>query len=225
MAHKMFTLTPVAVTSAGTRVSLTAGYPEKSTVVCGAASTLTSGDYFHLYLPDGTDYLVWYDIDDGGGGPTAGAGQVLAEVDIAAADTNAQVATKTKLVIDALAGFVATVATATVTITCASNGPTTNIADGSAATSFTFATLVEGRDAIDDRIVTAINVYAVDGNAGLIYIGDDQVSSTRYAAVLDAEESFDIKSDHPTMEFFLSDVYIDASVSTEKVQVSYIKRR
>jgi hypothetical protein len=118
------------------------GQEQVSTVVCGAASTLTSGDYFLISSGnDVVDYYVWFDIDDAGSSPAI-SGKTAIEVDVAAGDTAAQVATKLKVVLDAHADFSATVDTATVTITNAAAGITTVIADSN--TGFTFATTTYG---------------------------------------------------------------------------------
>ncbi len=114
--------------------------PEVFTIVCGAASTLTQADYFDFNSRT-VAYRVHYDIDAAGTAPATG-GRTLVEVDVLAGDTDAQLATKTKLVLDALSDVVATVDTATVTVTLDS-GATTNAVDGN--TGFVFAVTTSGR--------------------------------------------------------------------------------
>ncbi len=121
---------------AGRRVQIH-GQEQVSTVVCAAASTLTTGDYFLINGPNNlTNYYVWYNIDAGGGDPAV-ANRTAIPVAVAAADTPAQVATKTQLAIDATA-LTATVDSATVTITNPSSGLANRTADFN--TGFTFAT-------------------------------------------------------------------------------------
>lgn len=132
----------------GRRVEITkrAEAAQVQTVVCGAASTITTGDYFNLYsAKDVTRYLVWYNKDSGGGAPAV-ANTTNVAVAIAAADTAAQVASATQAAIDALADFSASVNTATVTITNAAVGDCTTLSDGptAAATGFTFARTTAG---------------------------------------------------------------------------------
>lgn len=92
------------------------GQGQITSVVCGAANTVTTGDYF-LYngANDLTNYYVWYNKDVGGGDPAIGSRTAI-PVAIVTGDTAAQVATKTQLAIDAVAGLTATVDSATVTI-------------------------------------------------------------------------------------------------------------
>lgn len=76
--------------------------------------------------------------------------------------------------------------------------------------------------------VTTVIFYADDNNSGVVYIGDENVSSTRYAVALDAEESFTISADTFTDygdEFILSDFYAATDNAGDDVRVSYVKRR
>jgi hypothetical protein len=128
-------------TSSGRRTEVE-GQPQTWTVVCGAAATLTTGDYFTFYSAnDGVSYYAWYDIDAGGGDPAPG-GKTAVPIEILSTDTAAQVATKTQLALDALSTYVATVDTATVTAVAASPGITTSPADVN--TGFTIAVTETG---------------------------------------------------------------------------------
>jgi len=114
---------------------------QTSTVTCGAAATLTTGDYFNISSPT-TDYYVWYNVDAAGGDP-APSGKTGIEVAVLGTDTASQVATKTAAAIDALGAFSAPVpAAAVVTITNSTAGSVTNSADTN--TGFTMATTVHG---------------------------------------------------------------------------------
>lgn len=69
-----------------------------TTVVCGAASTLTAGDFFNIFA-DGVHYYVWYTIDGAGTEPVV-ANAIGIKVELLAADTAAQVASKTQAAIN-----------------------------------------------------------------------------------------------------------------------------
>ena len=77
---------------------------ESTEVVTGAASTLTTGDYFTISSPT-ADYNVWYNKDVGGDPP----GGNMIEVVISTGDTAAQVASKTATAIAAEADFDASI--------------------------------------------------------------------------------------------------------------------
>ena len=117
---------------------------EVTNVVCNAESTLAGGEYFTISAP-GTDYYVWYDIDNGSIDP-APAGFTGIEVDIASGDTAEQVATKTANAIAALADFNASAADETLTITNATGGDVTDTADND--TGFTLSTSIDGLDVV-----------------------------------------------------------------------------
>lgn len=110
-----------------------ASVAEIQTVVCLAASGITTGDYFLLYsAKDETPYYVWYNKDGGGGDP-APAGKTAIVVAIAAADTAIVVAGATATAIQAAnSGKDFTAAnggTATATITNVNKGSCTNASD------------------------------------------------------------------------------------------------
>jgi len=116
---------------------------EITTVLCLAGSAITTGDYFTITAIASTGELVnnyvWFDKDSGGGDP-APSGLTGIEVDIANTDTNAQVATKLKNVMDAEANYGATVATATVTITNAQKGCVLDAVDVNTGSTITITT-------------------------------------------------------------------------------------
>lgn len=110
-----------------------ASVAEIQTVVCLAASGITTGDYFLLYsAKDETPYYVWYNKDGGGGDP-APAGKTAIAVAIAAADTAIVVAGATATAIQAAnSGKDFTAAnggTSTCTITNVNKGSCTNASD------------------------------------------------------------------------------------------------
>ncbi len=122
---------------------------EIQTVVCGAASGITTGDYFLLYsAKDETAYYVWYNKAAGGGDP-APAGKTAIAVAIGASDTAIQVADATVTAIgNANYGkdFTANNASgtsATVTITNKNKGSCTNASDVNAG--FTHLVTTSGK--------------------------------------------------------------------------------
>ena len=73
-----------------------------------------------------------------------------------------------------------------------------------------------------------IVITAITGNTGLIYIGDSAVSSTKFILELAAGETAEIRATESNAfgeEFSLSDFYVDAATSADKINVGYIKRR
>lgn len=71
------------------------GQEQTTVVVCEAASTITTGDYFLINGANNeTSYYVWYNKDSGGGDPAL-SGSTGVEVAISAADSDAQVAEST----------------------------------------------------------------------------------------------------------------------------------
>lgn len=72
-----------------------------------------------------------------------------------------------------------------------------------------------------------VNITAKVGNTGNIYIGDSNVSSTRYFAYLDAGESVSIEAQAAGYSgtFDLSEIYIDGDTTNDDVLVGYIERQ
>lgn len=156
------------------------GTRESFTVLAGAASTLTTGDYFTFSSANNnTDYYVWFNKDSGGGDPAI-AGFTEIEVAVASADTAAQVATAMQLAIDAEAEFTATVDTATVTVTNVNYGAAEDPEDVN--TGFTFTVTNQGAtapettvDKIDSIVFNnrAIFSFAGLGNKPIKYYPED----------------------------------------------------
>lgn len=126
-----------------------ASIAEVQTVVCGAASGITTGDYFLLYsAKDETAYYVWYNKASGGGDPAV-TGKTAIEVAIGGSDTDIQVATATAAAIAAANSaqdFSATNVggtSATVTVTNVNKGSCTNASDSN--TAFTFSVTTNGK--------------------------------------------------------------------------------
>lgn len=114
-------------------------FPHITDVTVLVPGSITENDYFLLYEPSGAvEYYVWY--DKGTGTDPAISGKVGIQVDISAAVTADDVATATESAISTAASryFATSVSTDTVTIKNKQNGKTTDVADGAAATGFTF---------------------------------------------------------------------------------------
>lgn len=164
------------------------GQPQVSTVICEAASTLTTGDYFLLSGGNNDPYYVWFNVDAGGGDPVI-SGRTSIEVAVESTDTDAQVATKLQTAIDAVAAFSATVNTATVTITNVDQGVADAIEDSN--TGFNFSTTAWGASAPStavDKIRTLvfnerlIMTMTGRGNRPIKYNPDD---NSKYQALTD----------------------------------------
>lgn len=108
----------------------------------GAASNLNN-KYFTLNdAGDDTEYYAWFNVNSEGVDPAVG-GKTGIEVAVAAGATAAQVATALAAAIDGETDFAATASSSSVTIVNAASGPSVDVADGAAATGFTFAKLGE----------------------------------------------------------------------------------
>ena len=142
---------------------------EVATVLCVAdVADSLDGTYFILYSAlDAIKYHVWINTSVGPAVDPAPAGSTPIEVAVTTNDSAANVATAVKNAIDAEADFGAAVSTATVTITNAANGNSTDVADFD--TGFTtFTTTIQG--SIGDVTVSQpgkIHGYAIlsDGSA------------------------------------------------------------
>lgn len=90
-------------------------------------------------------YYVWMDVNSAGVDPAV-AGRTGVKVSVATNATAGQVGTAIAAALDALADFASTSTTGTVTITSATGGPATDVADasGGAATGFSFSTPTQG---------------------------------------------------------------------------------
>lgn len=137
------------VDDSGRRVQIH-GQEQTTQVVCQAASTLTTGDYFLINGANNeNNAYVWYNKDSGGGDPAIG-GRVGIEVAVAAADGANAVASATQAAIDAEAHFSASVDTATVTIVNANPGIASPSVDSD--TGFTITTTKYGATAPTDTV-------------------------------------------------------------------------
>lgn len=111
----------ITVTTQGT-----GGAAEITTILCPAASLITTGEYFLLYSAnDAKPYYFWFNKASGGGDPKV-SGKTGIPLVIGSADSAATVAGVVNSAINALPEFTSTVATATVTVTNAANGVTTD---------------------------------------------------------------------------------------------------
>jgi hypothetical protein len=165
------------------------GQPQVSSVVCGNAASLTTGDYFLLYSAnDATTYYVWYNKDTGGGDPAL-PNKTGVEIAVTTGDTASQVATATKVAIDALADFSASVSTDTVTVTNADPGITTATVDSN--TGFTISTTTWGATApaasVSQIRTTVMNeqlivVFSGLGNYPIKY---NPTSNAKYQVLVD----------------------------------------
>jgi hypothetical protein len=145
------------------------GKQNETTIVCGAASTLTTGDHFYINSADDeTKYYVWYNKDGGGGDPAL-LGYTGIQVSVVTADTNIQVATATAAAINAAADFVAESSSFTVITRNVREGACAETVDDTTnGTGFAFTTTQSGStiDAPDylqvqqafDNIIDKLNV-------------------------------------------------------------------
>lgn len=114
------------------------------TTVADVAGSLNS-TYFLLYSAyDRRGYYVWYDVNSAGVDPAV-TGLTGVKVSIATGSTATTIAQATQGAINALADFVVpATATPTLLVTNDTGGPSTDTADGTAATGFTFSTTTQG---------------------------------------------------------------------------------
>jgi hypothetical protein len=73
--------------------------------------------------------------------------------------------------------------------------------------------------------VESVYIEALGTNTGFIYVGDENVSSTAYAARLAAGEGFslNVQKGKADDRINLDNIWIDSSVNGEKAQVTYLK--
>lgn len=127
--------------------------------VAGAARSWTINSAL-----DATDYYVWYDVTDGANAQsdpaTAGTG---VKVDVLAADTDEDVATKTAAALDLLGDFNASSSGPAITVENTTSGETTDAADVN--TSFAIAVTEQGAEPDIDIVINGSadkNVIDVD---------------------------------------------------------------
>lgn len=150
------------------------GVAEVSRCVCVAdvAGSLNS-KYFLISSVNPTtkvqkNFYVWYNVDSGGVDPAI-AGKTGIAVAISAGDANTVVATATGAAIAAVSTDFASssVVSATVTTTNTKPGNVTNIADGTAATGFTFSTPTAG---VNSNLNNTYFYLQDTSNAHLYYV-------------------------------------------------------
>lgn len=117
------------------------GFSEVTKITTQPGTNL-GGRYFTIYDTSGS-VAVWFDDNNTSTEPSHGALRSI-EVDILAADTAAQVATKLQLALDADSEFTASVLTDEVTVTLDDAYDVPAAFDGVAATAFTFEVLQNG---------------------------------------------------------------------------------
>jgi hypothetical protein len=142
-----------------------ASVAEIQTILCLAASSITTGDYFLLNsAKDETAYYVWYNKASGGGDP-APAGKTAIPVAIAVDDTDVEVATATATAIQAANNSQDFTAAngggtlETVTVTNINKGSTTGASDSNTGFTFTVSTNGTGRTVFS---VNALYSYLQD---------------------------------------------------------------
>ncbi len=140
---------------AGAGGTTSAGVAEVSTVVCTAdvSGSLNSKYFLVNTATDAIQYYVWLNVNSLGVDPAI-SGKTGVEVAVATSASANTIATAVAAALDALAGFVSTASTATVTITNAVVGSTTDIAAGNSG--FTVAVTTQG-------MPTAITGYGASG--------------------------------------------------------------
>lgn len=172
---------------------------ESTEVVTGAASTLTTGDYFTISSPT-EDYHVWYNKDSGGGEPVLASTGI--EVVISSTDTAAQVAAKTALAlaseVDGSSDSVFDVSVtggATLTIANVVAGDATDSADSGVgtATGFTITKRIDGGEGVNYYHSRGYGLDGSTGNdffsgtlAGNDFAVDSDIDSTNIAASVTA---------------------------------------
>ncbi len=151
------------------------------TIAVGAQTIVTLADssgslnstFWTFYNTAGTGYYVWYNINSAGVDP-APAGLIGIAVAGATNAANTVIATNTSAAINtaAVPGITASIAGHTVTLTNSIIAPFKAAADGSAATSFTFAVT-----AGSGTPVTPVNLRPAYGNNSIAQISSTPVSS------------------------------------------------
>ena len=128
-----------------------------STLVCKATASLSQGGYFDITM-SGVVHRFWYDIDAAGTGTPANPG-ALHEIEIVTGNTDAQVATATELVIEAVTNLSSSATTNTITVVYGILG-VMSVTDGPSDTLGTITTVAAGT-------ADAANQIAVDSSAAL----------------------------------------------------------
>ncbi|MDH3324004.1 MAG: hypothetical protein OEL89_00035 [Candidatus Peregrinibacteria bacterium] len=180
------------------------GVAEITTITTVAATSITTGDYFKIWLANGTGgwtaYYVWFNKAAGGGDP-APTGFTEIEVAIAADATAATIATAIGAALDAAADNFGTpvVADTLVTVTQQQLGDIKDAVDVN--TDFTITTTTQGVTALDGgwsmwdgaytskKCVMSVDATITFNNAALADLGvqsltfDFKAGKTRYRIV------------------------------------------
>jgi len=181
---------------------------EVATVLCveqtGNIASAGAGDYITLYSASNTTkYHVWYFVTGGSNTDPAPAGSTGVQVTIASAAADTAVASATATAIDNLTDFVATVSTATVTITNATAGPSTNVANGVGLTEFTYTTITNPVKGIGKT------VWSVNALYSFLQDQFDELGNMDDKVPMDAQT--------PTEYRFINNWFID------EVSIKYLK--
>lgn len=158
------------------------GEEEIQTIQTVAASLLNDGDYFLAYSAlNERKYCIYIDITDSGGTPsepntTESAGSIFLKLDILAADTDAQVATKLQaLFITINFDFSSSVLTNTVTIENTKNGQCNPAADSTevgSTTGFIFNVTQTG-EGEEFNVTRTPKIQTIQTIAGSLLVDED----------------------------------------------------
>lgn len=152
--------------ASGTRVL--GGSTAEVTDLPFASHSISAGGESLTFSTPETDFYLWFTVDGAGSDPSSA--DVGIQVDILSTDTDAEVATKVKNVLDRVADISASVSTTTVTITNAEAGSVTDAAD--VDTGVTPSVTTQGVDTTINLKGTAatnqeLTLSPVDGNLDL----------------------------------------------------------
>lgn len=184
----------------GTRTDITPAAAKNTfTVLCPTKATFGTAQYIVAEASSGTGYYFWFDKSGTDTDPAV-PGLTGARVNISADTTAAQVATRLQGVMDALADFVATVNSDTVTCTDASNGKAAPAYNFN-ATGVTVTTTVKGSSAawttptaVTFKTVSNIVIMAATGSGNTIFYWDGALSN---AVDLRSNPNFKVKDPSP----------------------------
>lgn len=177
---------------------------QKVTCVESTAAASLNDKYFALYKPDGSKFLVQFDVNNTGT-PIVMSGYTVITVDIGAnPQTAEQVATALQTAIDAHADFVATVSGKEVTITNVANGFAIPAHDAQATlskTGFAFEVLVVG-DLFE-------KVGLIDGDIEISNLGKAVVDVTAHQFGQTVLSQIEVSGSNPEISFALKETSMD----------------
>lgn len=160
--------------------SFIAGAVEVSTLLCVAQASVPASGYFLLNSAlDLEAYYFWYDTTGSDTDPAV-ADRIGVRIDISALTTDAEVAEKTRDIINRYSyDFVATVSTATVTITNTNEGPSEDIelGAGMGAAGFAVAVTTQGRG---ENLKQEVNEITTVADVGGSLAGDAVLVNTPF---------------------------------------------